>query len=76
MAGFKTHNEYAEQLRGMYDDIPKAVLAAIAVSAMTCGGDHLDEAKSLIAEEWQALHNQGIVPQAPRGEAKRLTNKD
>ena len=76
MAGFKTQNEYAEQLRGMYDDIPKAVLAAIAVSVLTCGGDHIEEAKSLIANEWKTLHQQGIVPQAPRGEAKRIAENN
>ena len=59
------HNEYAAELGGMFDEMPKAVLAAIAVSAITCGGDHLDKAALMVAAEWATLHGQGIVPQAP-----------
>ncbi len=65
MKGFKTTNEYAQQLEN-YDAIPKAVLAAIAVSALTCGGDYLDEATRRINNEWQVLFDAGIVPQKPK----------
>lgn len=62
----KLHNEYAEQLgQDLYEDIPKAVLAAIAVSALTCGGDYLDQARVNVIEEWTILHEAGIVPQKP-----------
>ena len=52
-AANKKSNEYADELLGIYDEIPKAVLAAIAVSFATCGGDHLDHAKNYIADEWR-----------------------
>lgn len=66
MRGFKTSNEYAEAVgQELYDGIPKAVWAAIAVSALTNGGDQLDRAAERVGAEWQALHTAGIVPQAP-----------
>lgn len=65
MPGFKRLNEYAQQVAN-YDEIPKAVFAAIAVSALTCGGDHLEQADELINEEWKTLYEAGIVPQKPR----------
>ena len=65
MKGFKTSNEYAQQIRN-YEAIPKAVLAAIAVSALTCGGDWLEEATDRINAEWLVLHEAGIVPQKPK----------
>lgn len=58
-------NEYAAQLEALLDECPKAVLAAIAVSALTSGGDHLEKAKLVVAEEWRALYRAGIVPQRP-----------
>ena len=48
-----------------YESIPKAVWAAIAVSALTCGGDQLDEARERVLAEWSILHSNGIVPQKP-----------
>lgn len=65
MKGFKTSNEYARQIDN-FADIPKTVLAAIAVSLATCGGDRLDEATKLINEEWETLYQAGIVPQKPK----------
>lgn len=61
----KTHNEYAATLGPLYDQIPKAVFAAIAVSALTTGGDHIEHAVAVILYEWGALHRAGIVPQKP-----------
>ena len=58
-------NEYQQALGGLFDDTPKAVLAAIAVSALTSGGDRLDAARVRLAREWRALHAAGIVPQKP-----------
>jgi hypothetical protein len=62
----KINNDYALAVgRDLYASIPKAVWAAIAVSALTQGGDRLDEAAALVAREWAILHSNGIVPQAP-----------
>lgn len=62
----KITNEYALAVgRDLYADIPKAVWAAIAVSALTSGGDWIEDAAQLVVAEWQALHIAGIVPQAP-----------
>lgn len=63
--GVKLGNEYAAELGKLYNDAPKAVLAAIAVSFGTCGGDRLDEARAVVLKEWQALYLAGIVPQKP-----------
>ena len=62
----KLTNYYVNILDGgLYDSIPKAVFAAIAVSALTIGGDYLEDAKELILNEWNVLHQNGIVPQEP-----------
>lgn len=65
------YNDYARAAGDLLDDIPKAVWAAIAVSALTCGGDHLDLAQEKVVKEWLALHVNGIVPQAPRGKTAK-----
>lgn len=62
---FKLTNEYAGELGKLYAQTPKAVFAAIAVSALTTGGDWLDEAQPRILKEWYALYRAGIVPQKP-----------
>lgn len=71
----KIMNEYAQALEAdLYERIPKAVLAAIAVSlavrlgGMTGYGEDpptapFVAARGLILEEWEALHENGIVPQ-------------
>lgn len=61
----KKMNSYAESLGDLYDKVPKSVLAAIAVSALTVGGDYLDEARARLLAEWKALHENKIVPQKP-----------
>lgn len=63
--GIKLSNTYADAVKDIYEDCPKAVFAAIAVSLATCGGDHLDSAEQLVIEEWQILYDNGIVPQKP-----------
>ena len=60
----KHTNEYQMEL-SQFDRIPKSVLAAIAVSFASCGGDNLDEAEAVILDEWRALYAAGIVPQKP-----------
>jgi len=60
----KKLNDYSRAL-SFYDQAPKAVLAAIAVSALTCGGDSLEEASDRVAEEWWCLYEAGIVSQRP-----------
>jgi len=61
----KKYNEYALELGALYEKIPKAVFAAIAISALTQGGDYLDEAQNRIMEEWLILYQNGIVSQKP-----------
>ena len=69
----KLGNEYALAVGGeLYEQIPKAVWAAIAVSALTCGGDQLEDAAPRVAREWDALHAAGIVPQRPSTLARSL----
>lgn len=63
-------NEYADALGKLFDEVPKAVFAAIAVSALTNGGDQLAEARSKVAAEWLTLWQNGIVPQPPSRLAK------
>jgi len=64
-------NKYAAELGRLYDDIPKAVLAAIAVSYASTGGDHIDDAVPNILREWGILHENGIVPQKPPAPKKK-----
>lgn len=58
-------NEYADTLGDLFHRAPKAVHAAVAVSMLTAGGDYLAEARERFIEEWQTLHEAGIVPQKP-----------
>ena len=61
----KATNDYVRALGDLYERMPKAVAAAIAVSALTCGGDNLAEAPALVISEWEILHDNGIVAEAP-----------
>ena len=64
----KVSNEYARGIDGLID-APKAVWMAIAVSlANQVNGGSLDRAiwpVDTLMAEWQALHDNGIVPQRP-----------
>ena len=61
----KKSNEYARMFRD-YDKIPKAVFAAIAFSMCFFSVEEDEErARERFNEEWEALHNCGIVPQKP-----------
>jgi hypothetical protein len=65
VGAFKLSNGYARVLGPLYARTPKAVFAAIAVSALSGGGDRLDEAAEAVIREWETLHLNGVVPQAP-----------
>lgn len=70
---FKMTNEYADVLGyDLYAKMPKAVLAAIAVSFASLqvegqGGESLDRdaIRAAMIEEWTILHSNGIIPQKP-----------
>lgn len=61
----KKHNEYAARLDEIYARTPKAVLAAIAVSMLSSGGDHMEGVADRVLDEWRVLYLNGIVPQRP-----------
>ena len=66
MRGIKKSNEYA-RLVPNYDEIPKAVFAAIAFSMCFISAEESTEgAVARFNEEWDALHVAGIVPQKRR----------
>ena len=74
MAINKVYNEYADALGPhFYDATPKAVFAAVAVSALTrADGLALDqcthtELRAAVLREWVVLHQNGIIPQKPPG---------
>lgn len=59
-------NCYVEVVgRELFESCPKTVLAAIAVSALTCGGDHLSKGVKRLLWEWWCLYESEIVPQKP-----------
>lgn len=76
MPGMKVTNEYAREIRDVYDDMPKAVLAAIAVSALTVGGDRLDAATVRVVTEWDTLHAAGIVPQPVPAKFRKFIDRE
>jgi hypothetical protein len=67
----KLRNSYQEVLdRDVFDRMPKAVLAAIAVSfANQIAGaediESFDGCQARILDEWRILNQNGIVPQRP-----------
>lgn len=63
--GIKLHNDYAAALGNLFDDCPKSVFAAIAVSVLTTGGERLENAKEEILNEWKILYENRIVEQKP-----------
>ena len=69
----KLSNSYADVVPNeVFEGVPKAVWAAIAVSFATSGGDGLNSVTNevkvrvarMIVGEWAILHQNGIVPQA------------
>ena len=67
---YARHNEYADTIGRLFEETPKAVFAAIAVSALTGGGERLAQARAVILSEWRLLWQNGIVPQKPPGVAR------
>lgn len=64
-------NEYVSTLGRDFTETPKTVYAAIALSfAMRLTGDDWNAAKALLANEWETLHANGILPQKPRKAAR------
>lgn len=61
----KIPNEDSLALGRVFDETPKAVLAAIVCSAYRQLGFKDEELKARIAYEWLALHNAEIVDNAP-----------
>lgn len=68
----KRRNQYLDCFpSGLYERMPKAVLAALVVSYATrCGDGDLDDLSpetvgTAILDEWRILHQAGIVPQPP-----------
>jgi hypothetical protein len=62
----KNHrNEYQINLDRIFDEIPKAVFAAIACSAYEQMGVKPEDLASRIADEWRCLHLNNIVPNKP-----------
>lgn len=71
---FKTENEYQNLLKN-YDKMPKAVLAAIAVSyALRQVEEDFGRVEEEIMNEWRVLHSAGVVPQKPVKYSNRLTD--
>jgi len=73
----KLQNEYASVARDIYEDTPKAVFAAIAVSYATVGGEliRLGDTAARLVTEWDVLHRNGIVPQPVPANLRRLIGK-
>jgi hypothetical protein len=66
MPANKLHNEYAARFGSVYAETPKAVFAAIAYSmCFMVSEEDSRRALARFAEEWQCLHDNGIVPQKP-----------
>lgn len=67
MGIFKTENGYQKLIsRELYEKIPKAVLAAIAVSYLLNHQNVNQENIDIdLKREWATLHENGIVPQKP-----------
>lgn len=77
----KIGNGYASAIgQDVFEACPKAVLAAIAVSALTQGGDYIEEARARLLDEWRILHQNGIVTQPVpakfRVESEALAKRD
>lgn len=62
---FKIPNEDSLALGRVFDDTPKAVLAAIVCSAYRQLGFKDEELKARIAYEWNALYESEIVDNVP-----------
>ena len=64
--GMKKRNSYQEAISSkLYEETPKAVFAAIAVSLLAnLSGVEFEKIDAAILDEWRTLNANGIVPQA------------
>jgi hypothetical protein len=65
MRGIKITNEYSRVLGPLYERMPKAVLAAVAVSFAHRMSGGFDAVPSTVMDEWQTLFDNGLVTQKP-----------
>jgi hypothetical protein len=73
----KKLNEYVAAVpREVFEDTPKAVWAAIAISLATCGGSNLDDAARAVVREWGILNQNGIVPQTIPANLRQFNRPD
>ena len=65
---FKTENDYQKLIDpAFYEQCPKAVFAALAVSFCSNWANvPLEEITKGLANEWDILNKNGIVPQKPK----------
>jgi hypothetical protein len=63
----KRGNEYIESFGKLYAQTPKAVFAACALSFAFIDVEEqsFEQAVTRFMFEWEALHNNGIIPQKP-----------
>lgn len=63
----KATNGYQRAFGALYDEIPKSVFAAVALSFAYISIEEkgFDEAARRVIEEWRTLFENGIVPQKP-----------
>jgi hypothetical protein len=70
--GLKIGNEYVAQFGKLYEQTPKAVFAAVALSLAFIKVEErgFDLAVQEFLNEWRALYENGLVPQKPpKGQA-------
>lgn len=73
----KLSNGYVDAIPAhVYENTPKAVWAAIAISLATCGGDRIGDAARAIIYEWGILHGNGIIPQPVPAALRRYDRPD
>lgn len=65
--GHKKGNQYAAMLGDLYNEAPKAVLAAIAVSfaVILDGEERHERAANAVLSEWWTLYDAGVIAQKP-----------
>ena len=66
------HNQYSKLLLGFFDECPKTVFAALAVSReLLVNGENSEAVEAGLLSEWQSLYENGIVPQKPPKQIKK-----
>ncbi len=67
-------NKHVKELGLLFDQCPKAVLAALAVSFASVARP--GDADQALATEWVQLHAEGVIPQPPSRHARTLAGED